>query len=56
MKVKIAKAQAQKVPYMLVVGDKEAEAASVAVRDRHEGDIGAMPVAEFAEKVASEVP
>ncbi len=34
MKVKIAKAQAQKVPYMLVVGDKEAEADSVAVRDR----------------------
>jgi threonyl-tRNA synthetase len=56
MKVKIAKAQSQKVPYMLVVGDKEAEADSVAVRDRTEGDIGAMSVGEFAEKVASEVP
>jgi threonyl-tRNA synthetase len=51
MRVKIAKAQQQKVPYMLVVGDKEAEGDLVAVRERTEGDIGQMGVAEFAEKV-----
>ena len=56
MKVKIAKAQQQKVPYMLVVGDKEAEADSVAVRDRAEGDIGAMSVDEFIAKVTAEIP
>jgi threonyl-tRNA synthetase len=54
MRVKIAKAQEQKVPYMLVVGDKEVEADSVGVRDRTEGDIGQMGVAEFAAKVAEE--
>ncbi len=47
MRVKIAKAQQQKVPYMLVVGDKEAEQGAVSVRDRTQGDIGAIPVSEF---------
>lgn len=56
MRVKIAKAQGQKVPYMLVVGDKEIESDTVSVRDRSEGDIGAMGVAEFADKVAAERP
>ncbi len=51
MRVKIAKAQQQKVPYMLVVGDKEVEADVVAVRERTEGDIGQMGVEEFARKV-----
>ena len=51
MRVKIAKAQEQKVPYMLVIGDKEIEADSVGVRERTQGDIGAMGVAEFAELV-----
>jgi threonyl-tRNA synthetase len=54
MRVKIAKAQQQKVPYMLVVGDKEIESDSVGVRDRTEGDIGAMDIASFAEKVLGE--
>ncbi|MDR0513897.1 MAG: threonine--tRNA ligase [Coriobacteriaceae bacterium] len=40
MRVKIAKAQAAKVPYMLVLGDKEQESGTVSVRDRHEGDLG----------------
>ena len=44
MRVKIAKAQQQKVPYMLVVGDREAEEGNVGVRERTAGDIGAMPV------------
>ena len=56
MRVKIAKAQQQKVPYMLVVGDKEIENDTVGVRERTQGDIGAMSVADFAEKVSSEGP
>jgi len=54
MRVKIAKAQQQKVPYMLVVGDKEIENDTVSVRDRTEGDTGAMGVEEFAAKVLAE--
>jgi threonyl-tRNA synthetase len=56
MRVKIAKAQQQKVPYMLVVGDKEIEADTVGVRERTAGDIGAMGVDEFAARVTSERP
>lgn len=56
MRVKIAKAQQQKVPYMLVVGDKEIEADTVGVRERTAGDIGAMGVDEFAAKVLAERP
>jgi len=56
MRVKIAKAQQSKVPYMLVVGDKEIETDTVGVRDRTQGDLGAMSVSEFADKVASQKP
>jgi len=56
MRVKIAKAQQQKVPYMLVVGDKEIESDTVGVRDRTQGDLGAMSIDAFAERVASERP
>ena len=56
MRVKIAKAQQQKVPYMLVIGDKEIENDSVGVRERTQGDIGAMGVAEFAELVVGQRP
>ena len=52
MRVKIAKAQQQKVPYMLVLGDKEIETDTVGVRERTQGDIGAMPVDEFATLVS----
>src|SRR5579863_5255081 len=45
--LKIREAQLQKVPYMLVVGDREAEAGSVSVRHRKHGDMGAKPMAEF---------
>ncbi|MGN6259045.1 MAG: threonine--tRNA ligase [Solirubrobacterales bacterium] len=41
-------------PYMLVVGDREEEEGAVAVRSREEGDLGAMPIAEFAERVRAE--
>jgi threonyl-tRNA synthetase len=45
----------EKVPYMVVVGEKEAKAGSVAVRDRVEGDLGSMPVAQFVERMHAEV-
>ena len=44
---KLREAQLQKVPYMLVVGDKEAEEGTVSVRRRGEGDIGSMAVNDF---------
>jgi len=49
MNAKIRKAQLERIPYMLVVGDREAEAGAVAVRLRSGEDLGAMPVAEFEE-------
>ena len=45
----------RKVPYMLVVGDSEAEAGEVAVRRHGEGDLGAVPVGEFAARALAEV-
>lgn len=51
---KIRDAQLQKVPYMLVLGDKELEERTVAVRHRKDGDIGVMSLAEFRERVAAE--
>jgi threonyl-tRNA synthetase len=54
MRVKIAKAQAQKVPYMLVIGDKEVEADSVSVRERLAGDVGSVGVSEFADRIVEE--
>ncbi len=45
--LKIREAQLQKVPFMLVVGDREAEAGQVAVRNRKRGDLGAKPLDEF---------
>ena len=52
---KIREAQMQKLPYMLVVGDKEAEAGTVSVRTRGGVDLGAMPVDEFAAKITEEI-
>ena len=52
---KIREAQLQKIPYMLVVGDKEVEANAVGVRSRSDGDIGAMPINEFVKKIVEEV-
>ncbi|MBE0476312.1 MAG: threonine--tRNA ligase [Coriobacteriia bacterium] len=54
MRVKIAKGQQRKVPYMLVVGDKEAEAGAVSVRERSEGEVGSRPLDEFAERLGAE--
>jgi len=51
MGFKIREAQTQKVPYMLVVGDKEAQSGQVAVRNRFEGDEGPQPLESFIEKI-----
>ena len=52
---KIRDAELRKVPYMLVVGDREAEDGTVAVRRHREGDEGTEPVADFAARVAAAV-
>jgi threonyl-tRNA synthetase len=52
MGYKIREAQLQKIPYMLVLGDKEVESGGVAVRHRSAGDLGVSSVADFAEKAA----
>ena len=52
---KIREAQLQKIPYMLIIGDKEIESNAVGVRKRGEGDIGAIKIDEFISKLKSEV-
>lgn len=52
---KIREAQLELIPYMLVVGEKDAAEGTVTVRDRLEGDVGAMPLAGAIEKLAAEV-
>ena len=49
--LKIREAQLQKVPYMLVVGDREAEAGTVSVRHRKHADMGVKPLEQFVEEV-----
>src|SRR5262249_52664155 len=55
MQLKIREAQLQKVPYILVVGDREAEANAAAVRLRSGENLGAIPVAEIVHRIAEEV-
>lgn len=55
MGYKIREAQLQKIPYMLVVGDKEAENGTVAVRSRKQGDAGAVPCGEFINSALEEI-
>ena len=52
---KIREAQLSKVPYMLVVGDKEAESNKVSVRNNKQGDLGQMDVEEFINKIVEEI-
>jgi threonyl-tRNA synthetase len=54
MNAKIRDAQMRKIPYMLVVGDREAEDRAAALRVRGGGDLGALPVAEIVEKLRGE--
>ena len=51
---KIRESQLEKLPYMLIVGDKEREEKTVSVRRRDKGDVGAMKVEEFIEQVIRE--
>jgi len=51
---KIREAEMQKIPYMLVLGDKEAESGLITVRKRQEGDIGNMPLDEFIDRISEE--
>ena len=52
---KIRQAQMEKVPYMLIVGEKEVEARTVSVRKRGEGEMGALDVDAFVEQLVKEV-
>ena len=52
---KIREAQLQKIPYMLIIGDKEVEANAVGVRSRKDGDIGQMSVQDFVKKIQEEI-
>ena len=55
MGYKIREAQVQKVPYMLVIGDKEIEAGAVGVRNRKDGDLGQMQIDEFVSKILDDI-
>ena len=55
MNLKIRNAQLQKVPYMLVVGDREQEDGAVAVRTREGGNLGAMPMDDLLARLAEEL-
>ena len=52
---KIREAELSKMPYVLVVGEKEREAGTVAVRGRHGADLGVMPIADFGTHLLNEV-
>ena len=55
VQAKIRSAQEDKVPYMLVVGGRDAEAGTVSVRDRTRGDLGALPLNDFVAQIQGEV-
>jgi threonyl-tRNA synthetase len=52
---KIRESEMQKIPYLLVIGDKEISANTVSIRERGKGDIGAMDIEKFVEKIKQEV-
>ena len=52
---KIREAQLERVPYMLVIGDKEVEGESVALRSRKEGDRGSIGLDAFIEMISNEI-
>jgi threonyl-tRNA synthetase len=55
LQAKIRDAQLQKIPYMLVIGGKEAEAGTVSVRHRAKGDLGARPLEQFSTDLRAEI-
>ena len=54
MNARIRDAQMSKIPYMLIVGDREIEAGGVAVRMRSGDDLGTVPLSEVVERVSAE--
>ena len=52
---KIREAQLQKIPYMIIVGDKEVDGGLVGVRSRKDGDIGQMKQEEFLSRIKEEI-
>ena len=52
---KIREAQLQKIPYMLIVGEKEVEGNTVSIRSREEGDMGAKSIEEFAKEIVERI-
>jgi len=52
---KVREAQVQKIPFMLVVGGREQEQGTVSVRNRYEGDLGAMELDQFTRLVKSHI-
>lgn len=52
---KIRQAELQKIPVMLIVGEREAEAGTVSVRRRHDGDLGSRPLDELVDELVQEV-
>jgi threonyl-tRNA synthetase len=55
LQAKIRDAQMQKIPYMLIVGGKEAEAGTVSVRHQSKGDLGPRPLGEFLSDLRNQV-
>jgi threonyl-tRNA synthetase len=52
---KIRKAELEKIPYLLIVGDREMEGKTVSVRKRKEGDLGSFAMETFLERVQKEI-
>ena len=52
---KVAEAQVARIPYMLVVGDRDIDAGNVSVRHRERGDLGPRPVEQFLQELQAEV-
>lgn len=52
---KIRKAQTEKIPYMLIIGDKEAKSRAVSVRSRTDGDLGSQPLPAFIARLIAEI-
>ena len=55
LQYKIREGELNKIPYMLIIGDKEKEAGTVSLRARKEGDIGAVKIEEFIERIKREI-
>ena len=55
LQYKIREGELNKIPYMLIIGDKEKEAGTVSLRARKEGDLGAVKIEEFVERIKEEI-